>query len=116
MSFAILLVNKATQLSTIKENAQYGYGDMVKVVADLQKQVIAIGAEMHVDLESFLLEGGSQQSDLWGFNIYCDLPRDQWLEYDSMINIRPQQNNKSRNVEEAKTQEAIKALVDKLII
>ena len=47
---------------------------------------------MHADEEEFLLEQGSLQDALWGINIYPDSPREKWLEFDSMLNIRPRQN------------------------
>jgi len=75
------------------------FGDMVKAVVDINKEILAIDAEMHSDLESFLMNEGSEQKDLWGINLYPGLDEDQFIEFDSMINLRPVQNNRSRGVD-----------------
>jgi len=62
---------------------------MVKLVVDLQREILAYDAEWHADLESELLKDGSVQKDLWGFNYYPDMDM---LEYNSLINIRPMEN------------------------
>ena len=70
--------------------AHKNFGEyMVKLVADVNKEVIAYDAEWHADLEAELLEKGSLQKDLWGFNYYPDADV---LEYNSLINIRPLEN------------------------
>lgn len=94
--------------------AKERYGDLVKAVVDVARGVMAIGMEMHVDGEAILLERGSRQQDLWGINIYPDKPRETWVEFDSMINLRPRQGNRSRGVEDKEIQKQIIALVDKL--
>jgi hypothetical protein len=65
---------------------------MVKLVADLQREMLAYDAEWHADLEAELLADGSTQKDLWGFNYY---PDEDMLEYNSLINIRPLENKSS---------------------
>jgi hypothetical protein len=73
------------------------YDEMVKAVVDIERELIAIDGDMHADLEKMLLENGSQQRDLWGINLY---PENERIEFDSLINIRPRQNNKSRGIED----------------
>ena len=89
-------------------------GDMVKGVVDLGTEQIALDASLHVDLESMFLEKGAEQSNLWGFNLYPD-DDDDFIEFDSMINIRPWQNNRSRSVEDIAIQERIKEVILKWI-
>lgn len=91
------------------------FGDMVKGVVDVERGLLAINAELHADLEALLLEQGSKQSSLWGINLYPDMEDEEFLEFDSLINIRPTQGNRSRGVEDEATQEKIKALVAKWI-
>jgi hypothetical protein len=79
--------------------AQHFFGDMVKGVVDVERQTLALDAELHADLETLLLENASQQEHLWGINLYPDIESDDFLEFDSLINIRPAQNNRSRSVE-----------------
>ncbi len=89
---------------------------MVKAVVDLAKGVMALGGELHADEEQILLDRGSTQNDLWGINIYHALPRDQWIEFDSMINIRPSQGNRSRSVENEELRLQIREMVNRMII
>ncbi len=75
------------------------FGDMVKAVVDVDRELVAVDAELHSDLEALLLEDGSKQKNLWGINFYPELRGDEFIEFDSMINMRPSQNNRSRGVE-----------------
>lgn len=111
-----MITSEPVTLVKIKEIALERMGDMVKIVVDLNRKKMALGGEMHADEEQLLIEDGSKQSDLWGINIYPDLPKEDRIEFDSMINIRPRQNNRSRGVEDAQIRQQILALVDKLII
>jgi hypothetical protein len=99
----------------LTEIAQSGFGDMVKAVVDVSRAVMAIGGELHSDGEALLLENGSRQPDLWGINLYPGEPEPDWLEFDSMINVRPAQNNRSRSVEDEVTRAAIRRVVRMLI-
>ena len=82
---------------------------MVKAVVDVKRNVLAIDAELHADLEKHLLENGSDQFDLWGINLYFD---GDLVEFDSMINIRPAQGNRSRGVENEATRQKILEVVN----
>ncbi len=90
--------------------AQSGFGDMVKGVVDVNRGIAAIDAELHSDLEAMLLEDGSRQEDLWGINLYPD-ETDDFIEFDSLINIRPLQNNRSRGVNDPVVREKITEIV-----
>lgn len=86
-------------VAELSEMAAKMYGNLVKAVADVKLGVMIVDAEMHADEEQYLLENGSQQADLWGFNLYPEkFGTDEFVEFDSMINIRPSQNNMSRDV------------------
>ena len=111
----ILIVENPISTKELKEVAQQVFGDMVKVVVDLRKGVMALGAELHADEEAMLLETGSKQTDLWGFNIYVDQPRDSWLEFNSMINIRPSQKNFARDIQDEEIKLKISEFVEKLV-
>ena len=88
--------------------------NVIKGVVDVARGLLAVDAPMHYDLEQFLLENGSRQDDLWGINLYLDEDDlDDLVEYDSMINIRPAQNNRSRYVEDAEMRDKIKTVVAK---
>ena len=91
------------------------YGEMVKAVVDVNKEILAIGGELHADAESQLLNEGSEQSGLWGINIYPGKPENERIQYTSMINIRPRQGNRSLEIKDAVLRAKIKRIVDKRI-
>ncbi|MBR0415796.1 hypothetical protein IJI64_01340 [Candidatus Saccharibacteria bacterium] len=88
---------------------------MVKGVVDVDRGELAIDAQLHADLEQLFLENGSLQESLWGINLYPDDAPEDFIEFDSMINIRPRQNNRSRGVESLETREKITEVVQRWI-
>ena len=98
----------------LNEMAKQQFGDMVKAVVDVEQRIMAIGGELHSDEEAVLLDQGSAQKNLWGINLYPEQPIAEWIEFDSMINVRPSGGNRSRNVEQAEIREAITAIVNRL--
>lgn len=100
----------------LQQMATAGFGNMVKAVVDIEAGLLAVDAELHADLEAALLEGGSLQGDLWGINLYPELTGDDFVEFDSMINLRPSQHNKTRGVEDAAIREKIIQVVMKRVV
>lgn len=99
-------------VTELSEMAEKMYGNLVKGVVDLERNILVVDAEMHADEEQFLLEGGSQQQNLWGINLYPEkFGTNDFVEFDSMINIRPRQQNMSRGVEDEGIRKQIAALV-----
>jgi len=96
--------------------AKSGYGDMVKGVIDINKCLLALGGELHADSEQVLLDRGSKQADLWGFNIYPGKTREEYLEYTSMINIRPRQGNMNRDIKDLNLRRQIKNIIDEMVV
>jgi hypothetical protein len=88
---------------------------MAKAVVDVQKNILAIDAEMHSDLEAALIENGSRQEDLWGINLYPGKSGDEFIEYTSLINIRPNQNNPSMEIIDDRLKDKIDSIVALLI-
>ena len=107
------IINQVFALNELKEMAIATFGDMVKAVVDTEKELIAIDAELHSDLEALLLESGSKQENLWGINLYPEAKDDGFVEFDSMINLRPSQNNKTRGVEDKEIRKRIIEIADK---
>ena len=99
----------------LTELAESGFGDMIKAVVDCRRRVMVVGGELHADEEQWLIEDGSQQADLWGINLYPAETSDDWIEFDSMINVRPSQGNPSRRVESQETQRLIRSIVADLV-
>lgn len=111
----IVIINEPVSAQRLEEMAAERFGDMVKGVVDTNRRLLALGGELHSDEEAALLTLGSTQADLWGINIYPEKPRSEWVEFDSMINIRPRLGNRSRGVEDATTRQLICEIVDSLI-
>ena len=95
--------------------AEAMFGDLVKAVVDVRREVMVVDAELHADQEAFLLEKGSKQVDLWGINLYPELAGEDFVEFDSMINLRPSQENRSREVQDPVIRERILEIVRKLV-
>lgn len=109
------IVSEQLTLEELERMATAMFGDLVKAVVDVDRELIAIDAELHADLEALLLENGSRQESLWGINLYPGMKGDDFVEFDSMINMRPNQGNKSRGIESAQLRERILRVVAKRI-
>ena len=109
----MIILEKPITKEELSELAENFYGDMIKGVVDVEQEFLALDAELHSDLEGMLLREGSQQDALWGINLYLEADEEDFLEFDSLINIRPRQGNRSRDVENKEIREKIRAIVDK---
>ena len=114
---AIILVREKISKKELQEVADKQFGDVVKAVVDIEQGIMAIGGELHADEEIALIEQEqSKREHTWGINLYTQKSGDEFIEFDSMINIKPSFNNRSRGVENNEVCEKIKAIVQKLII
>lgn len=102
-----------TELRRLAENM---YGNLVKADVDVARRRVMLDMELHADGEAYLLEHGSRQNDLWGINLYpLEFGTDAFIEFDSMINIRPSQNNPSRDVLDEQMRAAIVAIITEVV-
>lgn len=112
----IRAITQPTGLSQIQELATERFGDMVKGVVDVERRSMAIGGELHSDGEAILISQGSAQVNLWGINLYpAQYGEEDWIEFDSMINVRPSQGNRSCSVEDSATRATIRQIVEQLV-
>ena len=109
------IVTETLSLDELKQMATDTFGDLVKAVIDVDRELIAVDAELHSDLEALLLENGSKQKNLWGINFYPEIQGNEFIEFDSMINMRPSQGNRSRGVENKEISKKIIEIVAKRI-
>ena len=109
------IIKEKILIKEIKKMAEMMFGNLLKAVVDIEKELIAIDGELHSDEEALLLSKGSKQKDLWGINIYPDINDDDWIEFDSMINLKPSQGNRSRYVEDKNVRKKIIEIVNKRI-
>ena len=109
-----ILDNPISKVDLVKESTNFIEENAIKAVVDVNRGIMAVDSPMHYDCEQLLLENGSKQEDLWGINLYLDSDDiDDLIEFDSMINVRPSQNNRSRDVEDEETRAKIKEVVSK---
>ncbi len=92
------------------------FGNFVKFVTDTDRQVVAVGGEMHADAEALLLKDGSKQSNLWGGNLYPENKPEERIQYESFINVRPRNDNFSMNIEDENIRERVRFLIETLIL
>jgi hypothetical protein len=111
----IRVVRDTVSRDELTKFAKQQFGDMTKAVVDIERGIMAIGGELHSDEEAVLLDQGSIQRHLWGINLYPDKPRSEWIEFDSMINVRPSGGNRSRYVESPDIREAVIRIVNRLV-
>ncbi|MBI4708068.1 MAG: hypothetical protein HY761_09115 [Candidatus Omnitrophica bacterium] len=109
------IIIEIISLNELKQLATDTFGNLVKAVVDVDRELVALDAELHPDLEALLLENGSKQHSLWGTNFYPELQGDEFIEFDSMINLRPSRGNKSRGVENEIIRNKIVNVVNKWI-
>lgn len=109
------IIKEKISIKKLQEIAKAMFGNMVKAVIDVEKEIIAIGGELHSDEERLLLEEGSKLEALWGINIYPENIDDDWIEFDSMINLRPSQGNRTRSIDNPKIREKILKIVNRLV-
>jgi len=112
----VKIVDTPISLADIKTMAVDRFGNLLKAVVDIERGLMAVDGELHSDEEALLLENGSRQEDLWGINIYPELTGADRIEFDSVINIRPSQGNRSRGVDNQTLREKIVRIVAGLIL
>lgn len=110
------IVDQKVSLSKLKPLAQNSFGDLVKAVVDIEKEIMVIGASLHSDEESLLISEGSKQENLWGINLYPEQYDTNFIEFDSVINLRPSFGNRTRSVDDPKIQTKIINIIHRLVI
>lgn len=111
----IVIISTPISTQRLAEMAAERFGYMVKAVVDTNRRVLALGGDLHSDEAAALLEQGSALAELWCINIYPEQQRSEWIEFDSLINVRPRLGNRSRGVEDAGRRQLIREIVDSLI-
>ncbi|MEO0110171.1 MAG: DUF5674 family protein [candidate division WOR-3 bacterium] len=109
------IVREKVSIGELKKMAEGMFGDLVKAVVDVERKIMAIGGELHSDEEAVLIEDGSKQENLWGINLYPEIEGEGWIEFDSVINIRPSQGNRSRGVDNPEIRKKVVEVVNQLV-
>jgi hypothetical protein len=111
----IVIARGCLEASVLRRLVAAHFEDMVKFVVDVERGIAAVGGELHADEEAVLLEDGSRQADLWGANYYPGKGPEDCIEYTSLINIRPAQDNRSMLIEDEAIREKVRDLTHALI-
>ena len=110
------IIKDKIKIEELKEMAKKMFGNLVKVVVDVEKEIMVLNGELHSDEQELLIEKGSQPKDLWGINIYPEIKNENWIEFDSVINLKPYFGNRTRGgVEDPEIKEKIIKIINKLI-
>lgn len=112
----IVVIKEPITRAELKKIAEKRFGDLVKTAVDIKQEIMAVGGELHIDEEVFLVEyEGGNQNDIWGINIRPE-ETDEFIEFDSVINIKPMLGNRTRGVENSQIRNKIIQVVNKLVI
>lgn len=113
----IKIIKDTITREELKQIAEKQFGDMVKAVVDIKQEIMAIGSELHADGETALMEKqGSKREHTWGINLYPEKSGEELIEFNSMVNIKPSLNNRSRDIENQEIKQKIMAIISKLVI
>lgn len=112
----IIITEQKISPSVLKELCHQGFGDMVKLVVDVEREIIAIGGELHADAETLLIQQGSAQKNLWGANFYPWHSPDERISFIALINIRPHQDNPSLEILDEGIKQKVKNLIETLVL
>jgi len=116
LMFRIITIKEPITRAELKELAHEGFEDVVKVVVDIEKEIVAAGGELHVDMQVKLMESEeSTNENTWGINLYVNEEGESFLEFDSMINLKPSLGNKTRGVENKETRRKITEIINRLV-
>jgi hypothetical protein len=111
----IVLITERIAPAQLAQLVERFFTDMVKVVVDVERGIVAVGGELHADAEQLLLEAESRPEDLWGANYYPGRGPAKCIEFTALINIRPSQGNRSMEVEDDALRDLIRELTYRLI-
>jgi hypothetical protein len=111
----VLVASRPIAAEALRALVERFFEDMVKYVVDVEREVIAVGGELHADGEVLLLEDGSRQDDLWGANYYPAVGPEECIEFTSLINIRPSRGNRSMEIEDGEVRERVRAVTFRLL-
>jgi len=115
-SQGIVISDKKIPREELKSLCERWFGDMVKMVVDVERDMVGVGGELHADAEALLIQNGCRQKDIWGVNLYPGLDPEKRLECTALINIRPTQDNPSMEILDDHVKKKVKAIIEKLVL
>ena len=110
------IVKDKIKISELIEMSEKMFGGLVKAMVDIEKQIMAVDGELHADLLEFLIEKeNSSPKDVWGVNLYPDKFGEDFIEFDSVMNLKPSLGNKTRGIENEELRKKVKSIVNNLV-
>ncbi|MEK7101948.1 MAG: DUF5674 family protein [Patescibacteria group bacterium] len=110
------IVKESITREELKALAREQYGDLIKAVVDVAQGIMGVGGELHIDIQSLLIEqAGSRGDTTWGINLYLDKTGDDFIEFDSMVNLKPLVGNRTRGIGDETVRIAIRDIVARLV-
>lgn len=110
------IVKDGITKAELRALAHEQYGDIIKAVVDVAQGIMGVGGELHVDIQSLLIEKeGSRGDTTWGINLRLDKGEEAFIEFDSMVNLKPALGNRTRGVENEETRNKIREIVNKIV-
>ncbi len=110
------IVKDNITLDELRSLAREQYGDLIKAVVDTELGIMGVGGELHVDIQSLLIEKEHARGDTtWGINLYLEKTGDEFIEFDSMVNLKPSLGNMTRGVGNKDIRDKIKEIVGRLV-
>lgn len=107
----ILIIREPVTPEQITQMSEAFGEALIKLAVDVERGILAGGGELHADCEEALLEDGSRQNDIWGADWY---PHERSVGFESLINIRPKQNNRSLEIQDPTLRSRIETIVRQL--
>ena len=107
-----VVVKDTVSIPELKALAHEFYGDVIKAVIDVRQGILGVGGEFHSEIERLLIEDhDAQREDTWGINLLLDKSGNDFIEFDSMINLKPAHGNRTRDVENEEARQNIRSIV-----
>ena len=108
------IIKDKISIQELKEMAEKMFGSLVKAMVDVDKEIMAVDAPMHADLLELLIEKeNSEPKNLWGINLYPEKIGEDFIEFDSIMNLKPDLENRTRGVEDENIRKKITEIVKK---
>jgi len=112
----IIVVTEKINPEQLKHACDAWFGDMVKLVVDIEKEIVGVGGELHADAEGMLVERGSRPEFVWGINFYPFAQPEHRIEYTALVNIRPRQDNPGMDIQNQEIRKKIDVIIEKRIL
>lgn len=107
-----LIIRKKASKKELQDISKHFEG-YIKLVVDVERKILVGGGDRHADDEKMLLDDGSKQENLWGGGFDLETKE---LDYNSIINLRPNQGNPSRDILSEEIRKKFDKIVRKLLL